>query len=45
MLFMVSGTGGKDGAGGGGALPVRREQDLQVIAVGHGWQAFENVGQ
>jgi len=45
MLFMISGAGGEGSASGGGTLPVRWEQDLQIIAVGHGWQAFENVGE
>lgn len=45
MLFMISGAGCEGGAGGDGVLPARREQDFQVVTVGHGRQAFEHVGK
>jgi hypothetical protein len=31
--------------GGGAGLPVGREQDAQVVLVGHGGEALEDVGE
>jgi hypothetical protein len=45
MLFMVSGAGCQAGLRGDGALPARREQDLEVVGSGHGREAFEHIGE
>jgi len=34
-----------DGSCRGGWLPAGRQQRADVVLVGHGWQAFEDVGE
>jgi hypothetical protein len=50
MLLTISSTSdraslGRAGGRCGGGLPAGRQQDTQVVAVGHGRQALEHVGQ